>query len=346
RPVDLPRERRDPARGARAAPAPLLRASAADARRLARPRAARRSLRRRQRGVAGGARARTVARAHARPAPLPAPRRRAPPLPRGGDVRERLPRHPAPRRFEAGPARRGSAGGPRVPDAAHNRQRLRADRADRARRLGDGRGAPGGDQGARAGARAALPGARTGDAAPPRREAGGDRPVRIVRTIREAREALAPLGGSRVGLVPTMGAFHAGHVSLFRAARAETDVVVVSLFVNPTQFGDAADLARYPRSEDRDAAVAAEEGVDLLFAPDAGEMYPEGFQTWIDVVELGSIPRARSAPAISAAWPRSAASCSTSSGRMSPTSARRTRSRLRSSAAWCETSTSSSSCAC
>ena len=113
--------------------------------------------------------------------------------------------------------------------------------------------------------------------------------MRIVRTIREAREALAPLGGSRVGLVPTMGAFHAGHVSLFRAARAETDVVVVSLFVNPTQFGDAADLARYPRSEDRDAAVAAEEGVDLLFAPDAGEMYPEGFQTWIDVVELGSI---------------------------------------------------------
>jgi pantoate--beta-alanine ligase len=95
--------------------------------------------------------------------------------------------------------------------------------------------------------------------------------------------------GSRVGLVPTMGAFHAGHEALFAAARQECDVVVVSLFVNPTQFGDPADLSRYPSDEGHDAAIAAEAGVDLLFAPAAEEMYPAGFQTWIEVTELGSI---------------------------------------------------------
>jgi pantoate--beta-alanine ligase len=86
-----------------------------------------------------------------------------------------------------------------------------------------------------------------------------------------------------------MGAFHAGHEALLAAARAECDTVVVSLFVNPAQFGDATDLERYPRNEQRDAAIAAEAGADLLFAPPAGEMYPEGFQTWIEVTELGSI---------------------------------------------------------
>ena len=86
-----------------------------------------------------------------------------------------------------------------------------------------------------------------------------------------------------IGLVPTMGSFHAGHLSLFREARDECDTVVVSLFVNPTQFGEAADLDRYPRDEVRDAAIAAEAGVDLLFAPPTEEMYPPGFQTWIDV---------------------------------------------------------------
>jgi pantoate--beta-alanine ligase len=86
-----------------------------------------------------------------------------------------------------------------------------------------------------------------------------------------------------------MGAFHAGHEALLAAARAECDAVVVSLFVNPAQFGDSADLERYPRDEERDAAVAAEAGADLLFAPAAEEMYPEGFQTWIDITELGSI---------------------------------------------------------
>ena len=113
--------------------------------------------------------------------------------------------------------------------------------------------------------------------------------MRTARTIAEVRAALAPLRASgRVGLVPTMGAFHAGHEALLAAARAECDTVVVSLFVNPAQFGDPADLERYPREEAHDAAVAAEAGADLLFAPAAAEMYPDGYQTWIDVTELAS----------------------------------------------------------
>ncbi len=115
--------------------------------------------------------------------------------------------------------------------------------------------------------------------------------MRTARTIAEVRAALAPrrAEGARIGLVPTMGAFHGGHFALFRSAREECDVVVVSLFVNPAQFGDPADLARYPRDEARDLSLAQEHGVDLVFAPRAEEMYPPGFQTWIEVVELGSI---------------------------------------------------------
>jgi len=85
-----------------------------------------------------------------------------------------------------------------------------------------------------------------------------------------------------VGLVPTMGALHAGHAALFRAARPDCDVLVASLFVNPAQFQEAADLDAYPRDLDRDAAFAEEHGVDVLFAPAAGEMYPEGFATWVE----------------------------------------------------------------
>jgi pantoate--beta-alanine ligase len=114
--------------------------------------------------------------------------------------------------------------------------------------------------------------------------------VRTVRTIAEMRTALAPLrAAGRVGLVPTMGALHAGHEALLTAARDECDTVVVTLFVNPAQFGESADLQRYPRDEARDAAIAAEAGADLLFAPSAEEMYPDGYQTWIDVNELGSM---------------------------------------------------------
>jgi len=85
-----------------------------------------------------------------------------------------------------------------------------------------------------------------------------------------------------------MGSLHDGHLSLLRAARAECDTVVMSLFVNPAQFADPADHGRYPRDEGRDIALAGEAGVDLVFAPTADEMYPEGFQTWVDVTELGS----------------------------------------------------------
>jgi pantoate--beta-alanine ligase len=104
--------------------------------------------------------------------------------------------------------------------------------------------------------------------------------VTIARTIAELRAH--PRAG-RVGLVPTMGALHAGHAALFAAARAECDTVVASLFVNPAQFADSADLAAYGLDEETDAAIAAEAGVDLLFAPSVEEMYPPGFQTWVDV---------------------------------------------------------------
>ena len=89
-----------------------------------------------------------------------------------------------------------------------------------------------------------------------------------------------------VGLVPTMGALHAGHEALIAAARAECDTVVVSVFVNPAQFDEAGDLAAYPRDEARDLELAEAAGADVVFAPSASEMYPEGFQTWVDVTEL------------------------------------------------------------
>jgi pantoate--beta-alanine ligase len=90
-----------------------------------------------------------------------------------------------------------------------------------------------------------------------------------------------------------MGALHDGHRSLFEAARAENELVVASLFVNAAQFGDQADLAAYPRDEQRDAELAEGAGVDLLFAPAAGEIYPPGFGTWVDVDEAGAEGEAR-----------------------------------------------------
>ena len=111
--------------------------------------------------------------------------------------------------------------------------------------------------------------------------------MRIVRTIAELHASLDSLRqrGS-VGLVPTMGAYHAGHLALFDAARAENDVVVVSLFVNPAQFDSGEDLGDYPRDEEGDAVQAREAGVDLLFAPGGSELYPPGFATWVDVEGL------------------------------------------------------------
>jgi pantoate--beta-alanine ligase len=113
--------------------------------------------------------------------------------------------------------------------------------------------------------------------------------VKVVRTIEAVRRELAPRRDERIALVPTMGAFHEGHLSLLRAARAEADVVVVSLFVNRAQFSDPADLNGYPRDQARDERLAAAAGVDFLFVPSADEIYPPGFETWVDVERLGSI---------------------------------------------------------
>ena len=115
--------------------------------------------------------------------------------------------------------------------------------------------------------------------------------MRLVRTIAEVREALAPMRGrgDRIGLVPTMGALHKGHRALVRAARDACDVVVVSLFVNPAQFDEDADLERYPRDEAADARVAESDGVDVLFAPSTDELYAPGFDTWVEVGALGMI---------------------------------------------------------
>jgi pantoate--beta-alanine ligase len=120
--------------------------------------------------------------------------------------------------------------------------------------------------------------------------------VRICRTIAETRAELEPVRPGSIGLVPTMGALHEGHLSLLRAARAENDTVVMSLFVNPAQFAERSDLARYPRDESRDLDLARDAGVDVVFAPSGDEMYPPGFQTWVDVTELGSVLEGRFRP--------------------------------------------------
>ncbi len=109
--------------------------------------------------------------------------------------------------------------------------------------------------------------------------------VKLLRGKDELRAALAPARreGASIGLVPTMGFLHGGHLSLLRAARAECDLVVMSLFVNPTQFGPGEDLDRYPRDEERDLGLAAETGVDIVYAPPVEAVYPEGFATAVEV---------------------------------------------------------------
>jgi pantoate--beta-alanine ligase len=113
----------------------------------------------------------------------------------------------------------------------------------------------------------------------------------ITTTVEETHRAVAAIRaqGKSVGLVPTMGALHAGHASLIRAARAETEFVVASIFVNPSQFGPKEDLTRYPRPFERDVQLCDEEGVDLIFHPTPEIMYPPSFQTWVEVLEMQKI---------------------------------------------------------
>jgi pantoate--beta-alanine ligase len=123
-------------------------------------------------------------------------------------------------------------------------------------------------------------------------------PMRICTTVNEMHAACRAekRTGRGLGLVPTMGALHEGHLSLVRAARGACDVVAASIFVNPTQFGPTEDLAKYPRSFERDQELLAREGVALLFAPPVEEMYPAGAVTWVTVEELSSKLDGRSRP--------------------------------------------------
>ncbi|HEV2487012.1 MAG TPA: pantoate--beta-alanine ligase [Terracidiphilus sp.] len=115
--------------------------------------------------------------------------------------------------------------------------------------------------------------------------------MEILRTVAELRQwsrALRSQAGNTVGLVPTMGALHAGHASLIRAAHASCSHVTVSIFVNPTQFGPNEDYARYPRTFDADCALAKAEGASVIFAPSVEELYPAGATTFVEVEELGN----------------------------------------------------------
>jgi pantoate--beta-alanine ligase len=122
--------------------------------------------------------------------------------------------------------------------------------------------------------------------------------VKIITTIHEMRGASRAVRreGKRLGIVPTMGALHEGHLSLIRVARASSDLVAASIFVNPTQFGPNEDLAKYPRSFDRDCDLLHREAVDWVFAPSVDEMYPTGTVTWVTVEELSNKLDGRSRP--------------------------------------------------
>jgi pantoate--beta-alanine ligase len=122
--------------------------------------------------------------------------------------------------------------------------------------------------------------------------------MRVAKTVQDIRRAVAEArrAGKVIGLVPTMGALHAGHTGLIRAARAGTGFVAVSLFVNPMQFGPGEDLGRYPRPFERDAEICRAEGVDVLFAPEPAEVYPAGFGTAVEVAGLSDLLEGASRP--------------------------------------------------
>jgi pantoate--beta-alanine ligase len=115
--------------------------------------------------------------------------------------------------------------------------------------------------------------------------------IPLVSTISDVRAAVAKAraAGSRIGFVPTMGALHRGHAELIRAAKRECGFVVVSVFVNPTQFGPNEDFAKYPRTLDADRTISADAGADLVFAPSPAEIYPNGFVTFVEVTKLDQV---------------------------------------------------------
>ena len=239
---------------------------------------------------------RLLARAHARPRAVRPRRRRARRVPRGRRDRVELPRHAPPRRRLAARGRRRAARGARPADAAHDRERLRADRADRARRLGDRRRARRRDP-----PRAPRARARCTSRSPRRRRSSREDGAHDRRAARDPRAAAR---AARSGSCRRWARSTRGHLALFRAAREECDTVVVSLFVNPAQFGEARRPRRLPARRGAAICATAEEaGVDVLFVPPRTELYPPGFQTWVEVTELsrglegehrpGPLPRRR-----------------------------------------------------
>ncbi|MDQ3646559.1 MAG: pantoate--beta-alanine ligase, partial [Actinomycetota bacterium] len=120
--------------------------------------------------------------------------------------------------------------------------------------------------------------------------------MKVVSTATELRDALQERAGSSIGFVPTMGALHEGHISLLRAAHRDSDVVVLSIFVNPLQFGPQEDLASYPRDHERDLDHARTQEVDVVFLPSADEMYPPGTSTNVHVGALGELFEGASRP--------------------------------------------------